>query len=117
MASFSNTIRSHLGDDLLVFGYPLLGILSTSGNLTRGYLTAMTGLRDDERYMQISAPVQPGNSGGPVLDMGGDVIGVVTYKLDALMTMKAIGDLPQNVNFALKGFDPTSFPRQAFYPL
>src|SRR6476660_1798839 len=47
-------------------------------------------------------PVQPGNSRGPVLDMGGEVIGVVTYKLNALETMKAAGDLPQNVNFALK---------------
>jgi S1-C subfamily serine protease len=101
-ASFSNTIRNRPGDDLLVFGYPLLGLLSTSGNLTRGYLTATTGLKDDARYMQISAPVQPGNSGGPVLDMDGDVIGMVTYKLDALTTMKAIGDVPQNVNFALK---------------
>jgi len=46
--------------------------------------------------------VQPGNSGGPVLDMGGEVIGVVTYKLDALNTIKVAGDIPQNVNFALK---------------
>jgi uncharacterized protein len=52
--------------------------------------------------MQISAALQPGNSRGPVLDMGGEVIGVVTYKLNALETMKAAGDLPQNVNFALK---------------
>jgi S1-C subfamily serine protease len=62
----------------------------------------MAGMQDDVRYMQISAPVQPGNSGGPVLDMGGAVIGVVTYKLNALETMKAAGDVPQNVNFALK---------------
>jgi S1-C subfamily serine protease len=102
VASFSNRIRNRPGDDLVVFGFPLLGVLSTSGNLTRGSLTAMSGLRDDSRYLQISAPVQPGNSGGPVLDMSGEVIGVVTYKLDALVTMKATGDIPQNVNFALK---------------
>ncbi|MGO8840663.1 MAG: trypsin-like peptidase domain-containing protein [Methyloceanibacter sp.] len=102
VASFSNTNKSRAGDDLVVFGYPLLGTLSTSGNLTRGSLTAMAGLEDDVRYMQISAPVQPGNSGGPVLDMGGEVIGVVTYKLDALNTIKVAGDIPQNVNFALK---------------
>ena len=103
VASFSNTIKSRPGDDLVVFGYPLVGLLSTSGNLTRGSLTAMAGVQDDVRYMQISAPVQPGNSGGPVLGMGGEVIGVVTYKLNALETMKrAGGDIPQNVNFALK---------------
>jgi S1-C subfamily serine protease len=103
VASFSNTTNSRPGDDLVVFGYPLVGFLSTSGNLTRGSLTAMAGLQDDVRYMQISAPIQPGNSGGPVLGMGGEVIGVVTYKLNALETMKrAGGDIPQNVNFALK---------------
>ena len=103
VASFSDTIKSRPGDDLVVFGYPLLGLLSTSGNLTRGSLTAMAGMQDDVRYIQISAPVQPGNSGGPVLDMGGEVIGVVTYKLNAVETMKvAGGDIPQNVNFALK---------------
>ena len=102
VASFSNTVKSRPGDDVVVFGYPLLGLLSTSGNLTRGSLTAMAGMQDDVRYMQISAPVQPGNSGGPVLDMGGEVIGVVTYKLNALETMKVAGDIPQNVNFALK---------------
>jgi hypothetical protein len=102
VASFSNTVKSRPGDDLVVFGYPLVGLLSTSGNLTRGSLTAMAGMNDDVRYMQISAPVQPGNSGGPVLDLGGEVIGVVTYKLNALEMMKAEGDVPQNVNFALK---------------
>jgi S1-C subfamily serine protease len=102
VASFSNTSKSRPGDDLVVFGYPLVGLLSTSGNLTRGSLTAMAGVQDDVRYMQISAPIQPGNSGGPVLDMDGEVIGVVTSKLDALATMKAAGDVPQNVNFALK---------------
>jgi S1-C subfamily serine protease len=102
VARLSDTIKSRPGDDLVVFGYPLVGLLSTSGNLTRGSLTAMAGVQDDVRYMQISAPVQPGNSGGPVLDMGGEVIGVVTSKLDALEAMKASGDVPQNVNFALK---------------
>jgi S1-C subfamily serine protease len=102
VASFSDAVKSRPGDDLVVFGYPLVGLLSTSGNVTRGSLTAMSGLQDDVRYMQISAPVQPGNSGGPVLDMAGEVIGVVTYKLNALETMKTSGDIPQNVNFALK---------------
>lgn len=109
VASFSNRINSRPGDDLIVFGFPLLGVLSTSGNLTRGSLTAMSGLQDDSRYMQISAPVQPGNSGGPVLGMSGHVIGLVTYKLDALVTMKATGDIPQNVNFALKASVLRSF--------
>jgi uncharacterized protein len=101
-ATLSNAARETLGEDVMVFGYPLLGILSTAGNLTRGSISALNGIGDDARYMQISAPVQPGNSGGPVLDAKARVIGVVTYKLNALTAVKASGDLPQNVNFALK---------------
>jgi S1-C subfamily serine protease len=53
--------------------------------------------------MQISVPVQRGNSGGPVLDQAGNVIGVVVSKLDALKLAQRTGDIPQNVNFAIKG--------------
>jgi S1-C subfamily serine protease len=58
-------------------------------------------LAGDSRLLQISAPVQPGNSGGPLLDASANVIGVVVSKLDALRVAKATGDIPQNVNFAL----------------
>jgi hypothetical protein len=54
------------------------------------------------RFLQISAPVQPGNSGGPLLDSSGHLIGVVTAKLNAALVAAFIGDIPQNVNFALK---------------
>ena len=62
----------------------------------------MAGIGDDFRFLQISAPVQPGNSGGPLLDASGNVIGVVTAKLNALRIAKSTGDVPQNVNFAVK---------------
>jgi S1-C subfamily serine protease len=52
--------------------------------------------------LQISAPVQPGNSGGPLHDSSGNVVGVVSAKLDALRMVKATGDIPQNINFAIK---------------
>ena len=51
--------------------------------------------------MQITAPVQPGNSGGPLLDGAGNVLGVVVAKLDALYVAEAIGDIPQKLNFAI----------------
>lgn len=62
----------------------------------------MTGLNDDTRVLQTSTPVQPGNSGGPLLDMYGSVVGVLEFQLNALTMLKATNDVPQNVNFAIQ---------------
>lgn len=90
------------GDEVVVYGFPLPGALSTQGNLTTGIVSALVGMRDDSRQFQISAPVQPGNSGGPLLDRNGAVVGVVSSKINALRVAAATGDVPQNVNFAIK---------------
>jgi S1-C subfamily serine protease len=90
------------GDVVIVLGYPLSGLLATSANLSVGNVSALAGLGDDSRYLQISAPVQPGNSGGPLLDASGHLVGIVTAKLDAALVARFTGDIPQNVNFALK---------------
>jgi S1-C subfamily serine protease len=90
-----------LAEDVLVAGYPLGGILSSGINVTIGTVSALAGLGDDERRFQFTAPVQPGNSGGPVLDMSGHVIGVVVAKLNAMSVQEQIGDIPQNVNFGI----------------
>jgi S1-C subfamily serine protease len=106
------TIRSgvRLGENVAAFGFPLAGTLASSGNFTPGSVTALSGLGDDSRYLQISAPVQPGNSGGPLLDQSGAAVGVVSAKLNALKFMVANdGDIPQNVNFAIKGRMLASF--------
>ncbi|WP_246683916.1 serine protease [Labrys sp. KNU-23] len=100
VAQFRTGVR--LGEAVEAFGYPLSDILSSSGNFTLGNITALTGLGDDTRYFQVSTPVQPGNSGGPLLDASGNLVGVVSAKLNALKTMVANGDIPQNVNFAIK---------------
>ncbi|MGA3343070.1 MAG: serine protease [Methylocella sp.] len=83
--------------------------LATSGNFTQGSVTALAGMGDDSRYLQISTPVQAGNSGGPLLDQKGNLVGIVTSKLNALKMAQASGDLPQNVNFALKASIIASF--------
>jgi len=90
-----------LNQDVTVVGYPLAGLLGGL-NVTRGAVSSTTGLRGDETTMQISAPVQPGNSGGPVVDQTGTVVGVVVSKLDAALVQEAIGDIPQNINFAIR---------------
>lgn len=95
-------MTARLGETVAAFGFPLTQLLATSGNFTLGNITAMAGIGDDTRYIQISAPVQPGNSGGPLLDEQGNVVGVVTSKLNALKTLLASGDVPQNVNFAIR---------------
>ncbi len=95
-------VGSRLGEGVEAFGFPHSDVLSTSGNFTLGNVTALTGLHDDIRYFQMSAPVQASNSGGPLLDTSGNVVGVVSAKLDAIKMMVASDDLPQNVNFAIK---------------
>ena len=101
-AKFRAGAAVRAGDDIVVFGFPLPGALSLHGNVVPGTITALAGLENDDRSLQISAPVQPGNSGGPLLDRAGNVVGVVQSKLDALKTADVTGDIPQNVNFAIK---------------
>jgi len=96
-------------ESVMVYGFPLTGALASDGNATSGNITALAGLSDDTRFYQTSAPVQPGNSGGPLLDASGNVAGVINSKLDAMNVAKAIHDIPQNVNFAIKGSVATSF--------
>lgn len=108
-ATFSELPRASLGTEVAVAGYPLKGLLAPTLNVTRGNVSSLTGLGNEAKWLQISAPVQHGNSGGPVLDNAGNVIGVVTAKLNAVRTAQETGDVPQNVNFALKGAIVRSF--------
>ncbi len=87
---------------LSITGGHLQGVISTSLNVTVGNVSALAGLGGDSRSIQFSAPIQPGNSGGPLTDLAGNLVGVVTSKLSPLWAAKNFGDLPQNVNFALR---------------
>jgi S1-C subfamily serine protease len=100
------------GEGVVTYGFPLAGLLSSGPTLTTGEVSALSGLRDNPRQFQISAPVQPGNSGGPLLDGSGNVVGVVVSKLNAQRVARATGDIPQNVNFAVKGAEAVDFLRR-----
>ena len=95
----ANDLRQ--GESIAAYGYPLLGTLAAGGNLSPGVVSALAGLGNNTSQIQITAPVQQGNSGGPVLDGKGQVVGVVVQKLDAVKVAKLTGDVPQNVNFAI----------------
>ena len=110
-------VAVRLGEQVAAFGFPLSGLLSSGGNFTLGNITALTGLRDDSRMLQISAPVQPGNSGGPLLDEAGRVIGVVVGKLNAIKVAMVTDDLPQNINFAIKASVAQSFAESQGIPI
>jgi serine protease Do len=101
--------RIRLGDSIAVYGFPLAGVLASGGNFTLGNVTALAGLADDTSQLQISAPVQPGNSGGPLLDKYGNVVGVIVAKLNVLGVAKYTNDVAQNVNFAIKAATAANF--------
>jgi S1-C subfamily serine protease/uncharacterized protein len=69
-------------DPVVVLGFPYAGLLATAPQVTTGAVSALAGLRDDTRYLQLTAPVQPGNSGGPLLDLSGNVVGIVSARCD-----------------------------------
>jgi S1-C subfamily serine protease len=108
-AIFQESSRLAQGASVVAYGYPLADLLASTGNVSTGLVTALSGLGDNPRQMQISAPVQPGNSGGPLIDMKGAVVGVVVSKLNAQVVADAINDIPQNVNFAIKVSSLTDF--------
>jgi len=110
-APFRAQSRIRLGDAIVVYGFPLLGDLSSNGNLTSGLVSALTGLRDDLSTFQISAQIQPGNSGGPVFDQYGAVVGVVVSTANQDYFAQQSGNIPQNVNFAITSDITQSFLR------
>lgn len=100
------------GEGVVTYGFPLAGLLSSGPTLTTGEVSALAGLSNNQQQFQISAPVQPGNSGGPLFDLSGNVVGIVVSKLNAQRVAQSTGDIPQNVNFAVKGEVALGFLRE-----
>jgi S1-C subfamily serine protease len=92
---------ARLGESIGVIGYPLAGVLSNEPKATFGQVNSVAGMNNDYTLLQISAPVQPGNSGGPVYDENGLVLGIVVSTASPALIAK-IGAVPQNINFAIR---------------
>lgn len=91
-----------LGSQVFTIGYPHPDIMGSQPKLTSGIVNALSGFQDDKRTYQVSVALQSGNSGGPLINMNGEVVGIVTSKLSAIKVFRWTGDLPQNVNYAMK---------------
>jgi S1-C subfamily serine protease len=118
VAPFRSGKEIRPGEPVVAFGFPLSGVLASSGNLTLGHVTALAGMGNDERFLQISTPIQPGNSGGPLLDMSGRIVGVTTASISTLGAGRASGGaIPQNVNFAIKGEVAAAFLKKHGVPV
>ncbi len=91
-----------LGERVFTIGFPIIGILGKEPRYTDGSVSSLAGMKDDPRTLQMSVPVQAGNSGGPLINERGEAVGVVASKLHAINIFRWTQDLPQNVNFAVK---------------
>ena len=96
---------AQLGQRIAALGYPYFGQFGTALHMTAGNVSALAGLADDPEALTISAPVQPGNSGGPLLALNGTLLGVVVARLDGLKVAEQTGTL------AFLGAEGVSMPR------
>lgn len=99
---FSTNETEKLGTDCYVVGYPNVDLQGTDPKVTKGIISGLSGLKDDQNQYQIDAAIQPGNSGGPVVDESGRLVGVAVGKLNEIAALLERGSLPQNVNYCIK---------------
>lgn len=97
-AAFRDGFDLHLGEDVIVLGFPLQGLLGSGPQATAGNVSALCGIGNNTSVMQFTAPIASGNSGGPILDQSGQVVGQVYSSLNKDMVRNA-----ENVNFGVKG--------------
>ena len=97
-----NSSNVRMGDKVFTIGYPAHWVMGQNPKYTEGVVNALSGIKDDPTVFQISAQIQPGNSGGPIFDQSGNIIGIAQASLDPQLATESIGALPQNVNYAIK---------------
>lgn len=107
-AQFRSQIGLHLGEDIVALGFPLQGLLGTGPQASAGNIAALCGIGNDSTVFQFTAPIASGNSGGPILDMAGHLVGLVSSSLN-LDRIRQSGASAENINFGIKGAIILSF--------
>ncbi|MFC4256242.1 trypsin-like serine protease [Altererythrobacter xixiisoli] len=107
-AQFRSEIGLHLGEDIVALGFPLQGLLGTGPQASAGNIAALCGIGNDSTVFQFTAPIASGNSGGPILDMAGQLVGLVSSSLN-LESIRQSGGSAENINFGIKGAIILSF--------
>ena len=100
---------------MLVSGYPYGDMFSNTIKVTKGIVSANKGMGDDITQFQMDAAVQSGNSGGPIYDENGNIIGVVVAQLNKKKFEKNVGAI-ENVNFGIKASTVRQFLTSAGLP-
>ena len=90
------------GENVTSLGFPLVRLQGNELKATFGHINSLSGIQNDIRYLQFDNPTQPGNSGSPLINQNGEVIGIVSARLNQNTTIKYSGTLSQNVNYAIK---------------
>ena len=91
-----------VGAKVFTYGFPAVNILGFEAKFTDGSISALSGPNGEASYLQMSVPIQPGSSGGPVVNEAGEVVGIVAATAAFESFYRTVGTLPQNINFAVK---------------
>ena len=97
----TSSSKTKIGDKVFTIGFPMTKYLGIEPKYTSGDVSSLSDNKDKSRY-QISVPIQPGNSGGPLALSDGRIIGVVVAQINSLRILNESGRIPQNINFAVK---------------
>jgi S1-C subfamily serine protease len=100
--SLAPSRTTRVGEPLFTIGFPISAVLGSEPKLTEGSVSALSGMGGETSYLQITVPIQPGNSGGPLVNAQGQIVGIVSASIDDLPFLMATGAVAQNINYAVK---------------
>jgi S1-C subfamily serine protease len=93
-------VRLESGDRVFTFGYPVTTVLGSEAKYSDGAISSVSGIQGDVAFLQVTVPIQPGNSGGPLVREDGTLVGVISSSAAIVPFIRLAGTLPQNINWA-----------------